>query len=95
MDYGIFPSYDLNAQGLSLDAMLKMTKIKLELVAVADMYMFFEKDTKVGISYISNIYIKSSNKHLNSYIPKQGSKHIYLDTNNLYGYAMSKFLPTS
>ena len=95
MDYGIFPCYDLNAEGLSLDAMLKMTKIKLELVAVADMYMFFEKDTKVGISYISNIYIKSSNKHLNSYIPKQGSKHIYLDTNNLYGYAMSKFLPTS
>ena len=95
MDYGIFPCYDLNAQGLSLDAMLKMTKIKLELVTVADMYIFFEKDTKVGISYISNIYIKSSNKHLNSYIPKQGSKHIYLDANNLYGYAMSKFLPTS
>ena len=22
-------------------------------------------------------------------------KHIYLDTNNLYGYAMSKFFPTS
>ena len=59
------------------------------------MYMFFEKDTKVGISYISNIYIKSSNKYLNSCIPKQGSKYIYLDTNNLYGYAMSKFLPTS
>ena len=94
MDYGIFPSYDLNAQGLSLDAMLKMTKIKLKLVAVADMYIFFEKDTKVGISYISNIYIKSSNKYLNSCIPKQGSKYIYLDTNNLYGYAMSKFLPT-
>ena len=50
MDYGMFPCYDLNTQGLSLDAMLKMTKIKLELVAVADMYMFFEKDTKVGIS---------------------------------------------
>ena len=95
MDYGIFPCYDLNAQGLSLEAMLKITKIKLELVTVADMYIFFEKDAKVGISYISNIYIKSSNKHLNSYIPKQGSKHIYLDTNNLYGYTMSKFLPTS
>ena len=26
--------------------------------------------------------------------PKQESKHIiYLDTNNLYGYAMPKFLP--
>ena len=26
--------------------------------------------------------------------PKQESKHIYLDANNLYSYAMSKFLPT-
>ena len=33
---------------------------------------------------------------MNSYDPKQESKHIIcLDTNNLYGYAMSKFLPTS
>ena len=33
---------------------------------------------------------------MKSYDPKQESKHIiYLDANNLYGYAMSKFLPTS
>ena len=31
---------------------------------------------------------------MNSYDPKQESKHIiYLDANNLYGYAMSKFFP--
>ena len=30
------------------------------------------------------------------YDPKQEPKHImYLDANNLYGYAMSKFLPKS
>ena len=27
--------------------------------------------------------------------PKQESKNIYLDVNNLHGYAMSKFLQTS
>ena len=33
---------------------------------------------------------------MKSYDPKQESKRIiYLDTNNLYGYAMSKFLRTS
>ena len=32
---------------------------------------------------------------MQSYDPKQEWKHIYLDANNLYGYAMSKFLPTS
>ena len=39
---------------------------------------------------------KANNKYLKSYDPKEESKHIiYLDTNNLYGYEMSKFLPTS
>ena len=33
---------------------------------------------------------------MKSYDPKQKPKHIiYLDANNLYGYAMSKFYPTS
>ena len=33
---------------------------------------------------------------MKSYDLKQESKHIiYLDANNLYGYAMSKFFPTS
>ena len=45
--------------------------------------------------YISNRYSKVNKKYLKSYDPKQESKHVYLDANNLYGYAMSKFLPTS
>ena len=44
--------------------------------------------------YISNRYNKVNNKYLKSYDRKQESKHIYLDTNNLYGYATSKFFPT-
>ena len=49
-----------------------------------------------GVSYISNRYSKVNNKYLKSYDQKQESKHIiYLDANNLYGYAMSKFVPTS
>ena len=46
-------------------------------------------------SYVSKGYSKPNNKYLKSYDPKQKSKHIiHLDTNYLYGYAMSKFLPT-
>ena len=49
-----------------------------------------------GISHISNRYSKANNKYLKPYNPKEESKHIvYLDANNLYGYAMSKFLPKS
>ena len=33
---------------------------------------------------------------MKSYDPKQEAEHIiYLDANNLYGYAMSKFLPAN
>ena len=84
--------------------MLDMTKFKLEFISDPDMYIFFEKGmrggfsyiSRGGFSYVSNRYSKANNKYLKSYDPKQESKHIiYLDVNNLYGYAMSKFLPTS
>ena len=72
--------------------MLKMTKIDPD----PDLYIFFEKGAKGGISYNSNRYSKANNEYLKSYDPKEESKHIiYLDANNLYGYVISKFLPAS
>ena len=86
----------MSAPALSWDAMLNMTKVELELIPDPDMYIFFEKGTRGEVSFISNRYIKASNKNLKFYNPKQESKHIiYLDANNLYGYALSKFLSTS
>ena len=85
----------MSTPGLSWDTMLNMTKIELELIPDPDMHIFFEKGTRGGISYIFIRYSKTNNKCLKSYDPKKESKHIiYLDTNNSYGYAMSKFLPT-
>ena len=75
--------------------MLNMTIVKLELISDPDMYIFFEKGMSGGVSYISNRYGKANNKYLKSYGPKQESKHIYLDTNNLYGCAISIFFPRS
>ena len=61
-----------------------MTKVELELIPDADLNIFFEKDARGGVSYISNRYSKAKNKYLKSYDPKQKSKHIiYLDANNL------------
>ena len=76
--------------------MLKMTKIKLELITDPDMHIFFEKGIRVGISYISNSSSKANNKYLKFYDAKQEAKYtIYVDANNWNGYAMSKFLSTS
>ena len=76
--------------------MLKIAKIELELIPDHDMYIFFEKGTAGGISYISNRYNKTNNKYLKFYDKKQKSKHIIcLDANYLYGHGMSKFLAIS
>ena len=48
-----FRNNSLSALGLSQDAMLKMTKIRLELIPDSNMYLFFEKGTRGGTSYIS------------------------------------------
>ena len=46
-NYGLFPRYYFSAPGLGWDAMLKTTKIRLELITDPDMHVFFEKCTKV------------------------------------------------
>ena len=76
-NYGLCPSWE---------SMLKITKIKLELIPDPDMFIFFEKGARSGISNISNRYSITNNKYLKFYDPKQESKHIgYLDANNIYG----------
>ena len=93
---GLCPSNYLRAPALSWDAMLDMTKMKPEFISDPDMYILFKKGMEGGVSYISNRYSKTNNKYLKYYDPKQESKHIiYLDANNFYGYAMSKFFPTN
>ena len=73
-----------------------MGKVELELITDPDMCIFFEKGMWGGVFYISNRYSKANNKYLKSSDPKQDLKHIiYLDSNNLCGYAMPKFLPTT
>ena len=70
--YGLDPCHYFSSPGLSWDAMLKMTGIKLELISDIDMHLFIEK-------------------HCDEY--KESKFILYLDANNLYGWAMSQYLP--
>ena len=93
--YKLDPCHYFTSPGLSWDAMLKMTDIKLELITDIDMYQFIEKGLRGGVSYIANRYGKANNKYMKKYDEKAPSKYImYLDANNLYGWAMSQYLPT-
>jgi len=59
-----------------------------------DMFQFIEKGLRGGISYIANRYGQANNKYMKEYNNKKPSKYImYLDANNLYGWAMSQYLP--
>ena len=93
--YKLDPCHYFTSPGLSWDAMLKMTNIKLELMTDINMFQFIEKGMRGGISYIANRYGKANNKYMKEYDEKAPSKYImYLDANNLYGWAMSQYLPT-
>ena len=93
--YKLDPCHYFTSPGLSWDAMLKMTNIKLELMTDIDMFQFIEKGMRGGTSYIANRYGKANNRYMKTYDEKAPSKYImYLDANNLYGWAMSQYLPT-
>ena len=93
--YELDPAHYFTTPGLSWDAMLKMTNTELELMSDVDMFQFIEKGMRGGISYIANRYGKANNKYMKEYDEKASSKYImYLDANNLYGWAMSQYLPT-
>ena len=93
--YKLDPCHYFTSPGLSWDAMLKMTNIQLELMTDIDMFQFIEKGMRGGISYIANRYGEANNKYMKEYDEKAPSKYImYLDANNLYGWAMSQYLPT-
>ena len=93
-NYGLDPVYYYTAPGLAWDAMLKMTKINLELLSDVDKLLMVEKGIRGGISIISNRYGKANNKYMKDYNKKEASKYLmYVDANNLYGWAMSQKLP--
>ena len=92
--YGLDPSHYLTAPSLSMDAMLKMTEIELELLTDVDMHLFFEKEIRGGISTVTGRYSKANNPYMEDYDPEKETAYIqYLDANNLYGWAMSRYLP--
>ena len=92
--YGLDPAHYYTSPGLSWDALLKYTNIKLELLTDCNMHLFIETGMRGGISTEMQRYAKANNPHLHDYDPdKETSCILYLDANNLYGWAMSQPLP--
>ena len=90
--YELDPRHSFTLPGFSWQAMLKLTKIELELIADPDMYLFLMDTIRGGISVCNKKHVIADNKYINKNT-KNNKYLLYLDANNLYGYSMIQSLP--
>ena len=88
------PADFLTTPGLSWWACLKKTGAKLELLTDENMFLTYEEGIRGGIWNKVYSYAEANNKYMKNYDKnKESSFLMYVDANNLYGWAMSKKLP--
>ena len=93
--YKLDPLWFYTAPGLAWNAMLKKTKVNLELISDNSVLEFFRTaDERRCFNRFPSLH-RANNKYLPNYDPKKKTSYTeYLDANNLYGWAMSKPFPT-
>ena len=92
--YELDPSYFVSTPGLAFEAMVKCTKVKLELLTDIEMVLMVEKVICGGLTQVVKRHAVANHRYLPGYDASKKSVFLqYLDANNLYGYAMSRKLP--
>ena len=88
--YELDPAHFLSAPGLAWQACLKKKRVELYI----DMLLTVEKGTRGGICQAIHRHAKANNKYMKNFNKDVISSYLmYLDANNLYGWAMSQKLP--
>ena len=92
--YKLDPAHYFTAPGFSWDSMLKYTRVELDLLDDPDMYLMVESGIRGGVSMITKKFATANNPYVDDYDPEKPINYLmYLDANNLYGWAMSQKLP--
>ena len=84
-EYKINPLYSYSLPGYTWKAGLKLTNIKLDYIKCKEILLLLENNIRGGISSVMGYRFVESNEN---------KQILYIDANNLYGWAMSQFLPT-
>lgn len=95
-NYRLDPAFYITAPSLSFDAMLLKTEVKLELIDDLEIIRMIQKGIRGGVCLCSTRYASANNKYLSNYNPSDPDNYLlYIDCNNLYGFAMCSYLPHS
>ena len=93
-EYDLDPTYFVSTPSLTFEAMLKLTRGKIELFTDVDMVLMTEKAIGGGLTQVIRKDAIANNKYLPTYDRTKKSVFLqYLDASNLYGYAMCQKLP--
>ena len=84
-EYNINPLYSYSLPGYTWKAGLKLTNIKLDFMHSKEFLLLLENNIRGGISSVMG------DRHVQS---DENKQIFYIDANNLYGWAMSQYLPT-
>ena len=91
--YELDPAHVLSTPGLAWQTCLKKTEAKLELLTDNDMLLMVENGIRRGMCNAIYRHAKANNKYMKNYDKNTASSFlVYLDANNLYGWATSQKL---
>ena len=93
--YGLDPANYISAPSLAWDAMLLKTNISLEQISDPKILDIIERQKRGGLCFVgSKRHVVANNKYLETFDETKPSNYLmYLDANNLYGWAMVQSLP--
>ena len=94
--YELDPPHFVSAPGLAWQACFKKTEVELDLLTDTDMLLMIEEGLRGEMCQAVYRYAEANNKYMKNCNKSIKSSYlVYLDTNNLYGWAMSQKLPVN
>ena len=93
-NHGLDPAHYVSSPHLSWDAMLRHTNRTLDLIPDPEMFSMVDVGIRGGVSMNSTRHAQANNSYMTAFDAARPTSYIiYLDANNLYGWAMSQPMP--